>query len=38
MNGANSLDLYRESGRFALCIYKEKRELVLALLYGSELL
>ncbi len=38
MNGANSLDLRRESGRFALCVYKEKRESVLALLYGSELL
>ena len=38
MNEANSLDLRRESGRFALCIYKEKRESVLAPLYGCELL
>lgn len=35
MNGVNSLDLRRESGRFALCVYKEKRESVLAPLYGS---
>ena len=38
MNGANSLDLRREFGRFALCVYKEKRESVLAPLYDSELL
>jgi len=38
MNGANSLDLRREFGRFALCVYKEKRKSVLALLYGSGLL
>ena len=38
MNGVNSLDRRRESGRFALCVYKEKRESVLASLYGSELL
>ena len=31
-------DSRRESGRFALCVYKEKRESVLAPLYGSELL
>lgn len=37
MNGANSLDLRREFGRFALCVYKEKRESVLAPLYGSGL-
>lgn len=38
MNGVNSLDLRREAGRFALCVYKEKRESVLVPLYGSELL
>ena len=38
MNGANSLDLRREFGRFALCVYKEKCKSVLALLYGSGLL
>ncbi len=38
MNGVNSLDLRRESGRFALCVYKEKRESVLAPPYGCELL
>lgn len=36
MNGVNSLDLRRESGRFALCVYKEKRESVLAPLYGID--
>ncbi len=38
MNGVNSLDLRRESGCFALCVYMEKRESVLAPLYGSGLL
>lgn len=38
MNGVNSLDLRRELGRFALCVYKEKHESVLAPLYGCELL
>lgn len=38
MNGVNSLDLRRESGRSALCVYKEKRESVLVPLCGSELL
>lgn len=38
MNEANSLDLRRESGRFAPCVYKEKRESALAPLYGSGLL
>ena len=37
MNGANSLDLRREVGRFALCVDKVKRESVIAPLYGSEL-
>ena len=38
MNGANSLGLRCKSGRFVLCGYKEKRESVLAPLYGCELL
>lgn len=38
MNETNSFDLRREFGRFALCVYKEKRESALAPLYGSELL
>ncbi len=38
MNETRVFDPSRESGRFALCVYKEKRESVLAPLYGSELL
>ena len=38
MNETRAPDSRRKSGRFALCVYKEKRESVLALLYGSELL
>lgn len=38
MNETRAPDSRREFGRFALCVYKEKRESVLAPLYGSELL
>ena len=38
MNETRAPDSRRESGRFALCVYKEKRESMLAPLYGCELL
>ena len=38
MNETRVFDPSRKSGRFALYVYKEKRESVLAPLYGSELL
>lgn len=38
MNETRAPDSRREFGRFALCVYKEKRESVLAPLYGCELL
>lgn len=38
MNETRAPDSRREFGRFALYVYKEKRESVLAALYGSELL
>lgn len=38
MNETRAPDSRREFGRFALCVYKEKRESVLAPLYGSGLL
>lgn len=38
MNETRASDSRRESDRFVLCVYKEKRESVFALLYGSELL
>lgn len=38
MNETRAPDSRRELGCFALCVYKEKRESVLAPLYGSELL
>ena len=37
MNETRAPDSRRESGRFALCVYKVKRESVIAPLYGSEL-
>ena len=38
MDDTRAHESRRESGRFTLCVYKEKRESVLAPLYGSELL
>lgn len=38
MNETRVPDSRRESGCFALCVYMEKRESVLAPLYGSGLL